>query len=171
MVQGIDVRIDPTARIKEESLFGDHVSVDMCVYCSVFLSTGNWVHIAPHVSIIGSMKSSLFIGDYAGISTGARIVCGSEDFVNSLLGFVPSAYRTTIYGINIIENFAWVGAGAIVLPNITIAEGSVIGAGAVVTKDTEPWMVYAGNPAVAIKRRNKDKIMSDYKRMQDEIKT
>ena len=161
MVQGIDVRIDPTARIKEESLFGDHVSVDMCVYCSVFLSTGNWVHIAPHVSIIGGMKSSLIIGDYAGISTGARIVCGSEDFVNSLLGFMPEEYKIDIYGNNVIEDFAWVGAGAIVLPDLVMAEGSVLGAGAVLTHSTEPWTVYTGNPARPLKLRNKELILEN----------
>lgn len=163
-----DVRISTTAEVKHLIRIGDHVSIDMCVYSSVLLSIGSWVHIAPHVSIIGGDESSLKIGDFAGISTGARIVCGSEDFVNSLLGFMPDEFKTVIYGKNRIENFAWVGAGAIVLPNIIIAEGSVIGAGAVVTKDTEPWMVYVGNPAVILKRRNKRKIMDDYKRMQNE---
>jgi acetyltransferase-like isoleucine patch superfamily enzyme len=164
-MEGFDVRLDKTAMVKHLVCTGDHVSIDMCVYCSVRLSVGSWVHIAPHVSIIGGYKSSLKIGDFAGISTGARIVCGSEDFVNSLLGFIPEEFRTVIYGNNVIEDFAWVGAGAIVLPDITIAKGSVIGAGAVVTKSTKPWMVYAGNPARIIKKRNEKKIMEDYNRM------
>jgi galactoside O-acetyltransferase len=112
----------------------------------------------------------LRIGDFAGISTGARIICGSEDFINSLLGIIPEKYRDVKYGITVIENFAWVGAGAIVLPNIIMAEGSVLGAGAVLTKDTEPWMVYAGNPAKVIKPRNKDKIIEMYNKMKDEYK-
>jgi dTDP-4-amino-4,6-dideoxy-D-glucose acyltransferase len=166
-----DFNIDNTARIKHLSSHGNHISIGMCVYCSVTLNIGSWVHIASLTSIIGGVKSTLTIGDFAGISTGARIVCGSEDFVNSLLGFVPESYRTTIHGNTVIEDFAWVGAGAVVLPNITIAEGSVIGAGAVVTKNTEPWMVYAGNPARIIKPRNKEKIMADYLRMKNEHKT
>lgn len=167
---GHDVRIDSTAKVKHPMEIGDHVSIDMCVYCSVRLFTGKWVHIAPLTSIIGGYKSMLRIGDFAGISTGARIICGSEDFVNSLLGIIPEKYRNVTYGITAIENFAWVGAGAIVLPNIVMAEGSVLGAGAVLTKDTEPWMVYAGNPAKVIKPRNKDKIMEMYNKMKDEYR-
>jgi acetyltransferase-like isoleucine patch superfamily enzyme len=173
MVQGIDVRIDETARIKypDYASFGDHVAVGMCVYCSVKIRTGKWVHIASLSSIIGGVESSLTIGDFAGISTGARIICGSEDFINSLLGIVPIEFRADVFGNNVIGDFAWVGAGAIVLPNIKIATGSVIGAGAVVTKDTEPWMSYVGNPARAHKMRNKDLILENALKLGYEFKT
>jgi len=167
MIKGTDVIIDDTARLKNSSLIrlGNHVSIDMGVYCSVKLTTGSWVHIAPHVSIIGGMKSSLRIGDFAGVSTGARIVCGSEDFINSLLGFMSEEFKSVIHGVNIISNFAWVGAGAIVLPGIVMTEGSVLGAGAVLTKDTEPWTVYIGNPAKPFKLRNKRLILENAKKM------
>lgn len=164
----VDIRIDDTAKVKYLEKFGDHISIDMCVYCSVKLYLGNWVHISPLTSIIGGIKSSLTIGDFAGISTGARIVCGSEDFVNSLLGFMPEEFKTDVYGNNVIHNFAWVGAGAIVLPNIVMAEGSVLGAGAVLTRDTEPWMVYVGNPAKAVKMRNKGLILENAKKLRYE---
>jgi len=161
MIQGVDVRIDPTARLKNAIMFGDHVAIGMCVYCSVLLYTGNWVHIASLTSIIGGIKASLRIGSFAGISTGARIICGSEDFVNSLLGIIPEELRTTIHGNNIIEDFAWVGAGGIVMPNIVMAKGSVLGAGGVLTKNTEPWTVYAGVPARPVKMRNKELILAN----------
>ena len=45
------------------------------------------------------------------------------------------------------------GAKAIILPGLKIADGSVIGAGAVLTRDTEPFKIYAGNPAKYIKDR------------------
>jgi putative colanic acid biosynthesis acetyltransferase WcaF len=47
----------------------------------------------------------------------------------------------------------FIGAKVIVLPGINIGEGSVVGAGAVVTKDVESWTVVAGNPAKFIKVR------------------
>ena len=163
-----DVRIDKSATVKHLMRHGDHISIDMGVYCSVELYLGSWVHIAPHVSIIGGEKSSLHIGNFAGISTGARMVCGSEDFVNSLLGFMPEEYKINTYGINVISDYAWVGAGAIVLPGLSLAEGSVLGAGAVLTKDTEPWTIYVGNPARPLKMRNKDLILENAKRLLDE---
>ncbi len=47
----------------------------------------------------------------------------------------------------ILEEGAWIGAGAILLPGITIGRNSVVGAGSVVTRDVPPNSVVAGNPA------------------------
>lgn len=47
----------------------------------------------------------------------------------------------------------FVGARALVLPGIVIGDGAVVAAGAVVTKDVEPWTVVGGNPARVIKKR------------------
>lgn len=43
---------------------------------------------------------------------------------------------------------AWIGFNAIILKGVTIGEGAVVGAGAVVTHDVPPWTIVAGNPAV-----------------------
>lgn len=53
-----------------------------------------------------------------------------------------------------IGNRAWIGYGAIVLPNVSIGEGAVVGAGSVVTKDVDPFAIVAGNPARKIGERN-----------------
>lgn len=47
----------------------------------------------------------------------------------------------------------FIGARALILPGVNLGEGAVVGAGAVVTKDVEPWTVVGGNPAKLIKRR------------------
>lgn len=52
-----------------------------------------------------------------------------------------------------IGNDVWIGHRVILLPGVHIADGCVIGAGSVVTKNTEPYGVYAGNPAKRIKDR------------------
>jgi acetyltransferase-like isoleucine patch superfamily enzyme len=54
-----------------------------------------------------------------------------------------------------IENRAWIGARALVLPGVRIGEGAVVGAGAVVTRDVEPFSIVAGNPARKIGERNR----------------
>lgn len=52
-----------------------------------------------------------------------------------------------------IEDDVWLGAGVKILDGVTIAKGCVIGANAVVTKDTEPLGIYVGVPAKKIKNR------------------
>ena len=47
----------------------------------------------------------------------------------------------------IIEDDVWIGANAVLLEGVTVAQGSVIGAGAVVTKSTQPYSISAGIPA------------------------
>lgn len=47
---------------------------------------------------------------------------------------------------------AWIGAGASILPGVTVGENAVVGAGSVVTKDVEPDTIVAGNPARVIRK-------------------
>jgi acetyltransferase-like isoleucine patch superfamily enzyme len=50
-----------------------------------------------------------------------------------------------------ISTGVWIGVRAIILKGVTIGEGSVVGAGSVVTKDVPPWTIVAGNPARIIR--------------------
>ena len=51
-----------------------------------------------------------------------------------------------------VGNSVWIGGGATLLPGVTVGDCSVIAAGAVVTRDVEPWTLVGGNPARVIKR-------------------
>ena len=52
-----------------------------------------------------------------------------------------------------IGNDVWIGTSAVILPNVTIGDGAVIGAGAIVTKDVPPYAIVGGCPAKIIKYR------------------
>lgn len=56
----------------------------------------------------------------------------------------------------IIEDDVWIGQNAVILPGIKIGKGAVIGAGAIVTKDIEPYSIAVGVPAKVIKKRFSD---------------
>ena len=56
----------------------------------------------------------------------------------------------------VIENDVWIGAGAIILPGVRLAQGTVVAAGAVVTNSTEPLALVAGVPARMIARRGEE---------------
>ena len=53
----------------------------------------------------------------------------------------------------VIEDDVWIGARVIILPGVRVGKGSIIGAGAVVTKDVPPYSIVGGNPAKVIKMR------------------
>ena len=55
-----------------------------------------------------------------------------------------------------IEDDVWIGARAIILPGVTIGQGAIIGAGAVVTKDVPAYAVCAGNPARVLRLRTQE---------------
>ena len=57
-----------------------------------------------------------------------------------------------------MQEYANIGAGAIVLPGVTMAEGSVLGALSMIGRSTEPWTIYGGVPAKPIKQRRRDVI-------------
>lgn len=60
----------------------------------------------------------------------------------------------------IIKNDVWIGANCVIMPNITIGNGAIIGAGAVVTKDVPDYAIVAGVPAKIIKYRFSDEIIN-----------
>jgi acetyltransferase-like isoleucine patch superfamily enzyme len=69
-------------------------------------------------------------------------------------------------GALVVNDYVFIGARAIVLPGICLGEGSVVAAGAVVTKDIEPYVVVGGVPARPIRTRSRNlKYQLDYKRI------
>jgi galactoside O-acetyltransferase len=56
----------------------------------------------------------------------------------------------------VIQDKAWIGLNAVVLRGVTVGEGSVVGAGSVVTHDVPPYVVVAGNPARVVRELSPD---------------
>lgn len=96
-------------------------------------------------------ESNLTIEDRAAFGPNVTIVVTSHPN-NSRLRVHKDVYPfMEVFGTTHIRHDTWIGAGAIILPNITIGESSVVGAGAVVTNDIPPYTVVAGVPAKVIK--------------------
>ncbi|MDP0499556.1 MAG: putative colanic acid biosynthesis acetyltransferase [Verrucomicrobiota bacterium JB022] len=90
-------------------------------------------------------KGLIELGSRTVISQQAYLAAGSHDLQDPAFQLVTAPIRT---GENV-----WVAAGAMVLPGVTLGEGAVAAARAVVTRDVAPWTVVAGNPARPIKER------------------
>ena|SRR6185369_706412 len=161
---GEDVFISATTEIRRPHLFsvGNHAAIDSGVYITTGATIGDYVHIGPYVTIIGGAKSHLHMDHFSTIAAGSRIVAGSDEFLGE--GFtsvtVPDKYRDTVQHSTIhIQRFVGIGTNVVILPGVVIAEGTVIGACSLVTKDTEPWTIYTGVPALPVKTRKKDKML------------
>ena len=68
----------------------------------------------------------------------------------------PSQNRKNHYAPITISNNVWIGSNATILPGIRIGEWAVVAAGAVVTKNVDPYTVVGGNPAKLIKTVEKE---------------
>ncbi|TWF34806.1 putative colanic acid biosynthesis acetyltransferase WcaF [Chitinophaga polysaccharea] len=86
------------------------------------------------------------LGDHVCISQGALLLTGNHDY--KLTDF---PYRL---GNICIEDGAWIGAMAVVCPGVTCGSHSVLTVNAVAAKNLEPWLIYSGNPALAVRKRN-----------------
>jgi len=110
---------------------------------------GKDVYIGEDLIIIDELepKSPLVIGDRVAIAERVTLVIASRPNFSRFSNIVPSDY-----GPIIIKDDAWLGTGVIVMPNITIGEGAVVGAGSVVNRDVPPFTVVAGVPAKPIRK-------------------
>ena len=98
----------------------------------------------------------LFDGRKYSIRTGDDVSIGPEAAILTL-GHDPQSLEFADRGGDVvIGNHVWIGYRAIILPGIRIGDGAVIGAGSVVTKDVEPFVIVAGNPARPIGQRNQN---------------
>ena len=166
--QGIDLFVSDTAIIKypKEILLGNHVAIDNFVSMTTSADIGDYVHIGPSVCVIGGVSSWLYMEHFSGISANCTIVCGSDDFTKGMLNpQVPFKYRKTKIGRVVFQRFSCVGVNCTVMPNVVLGEGSVVGAGSVVTKDTEPWGIYIGSPAKRVGTRDKESVLNGAKEL------
>ena len=141
---------------------GNNVIVDEFCYFTTKVLIGDYVHISPHCSIIGGKNSTFEIQNFAGLSAGCRIICGSDSYLGDGMTnpTIPNQYRAKVTFTTVkIEEHAVLGTNCVVHPGITIGKGAAIGSMSLITKNLEEWGIYIGIPAKKIKIREKEKIL------------
>ena len=116
------------------------------------VSIGKDTVINQNFIVSDDYEPLLSIGERVAISPNVTVICASAPN-NSLLKDHSYVKDNLICHKNVvIENDVWVGANVVILPGVTIGEKSIIGAGAVVSKDVNPYSVCAGNPAKILRK-------------------
>ena len=125
--------------VREENVIGNDVSI------------GTGSVIEHHVTIEDGVRihSQAFIPEYSVLKEGCWI--GPNVVLTNAIHPLCPKVKECMKG-PVIGKGAKIGANATILPDISIGENALVGSGAVVTKDVEPGMVVAGNPARMVKR-------------------
>lgn len=123
-----------------------YINMNLYVLCTKGITIGNGCHVNQSCYIDG--RGKVIIGNNVSISHYVKIVTGSHDVMDKKF--------SGKFAKIIIEDNVWIGINAIILQDVKIGTGAVICAGAVVTKNVDPYDIVAGIPARKIGKRSKD---------------
>ena len=157
---GRNVTVHRLARIlyPENIEVGSNVIIDDFVFIGVkgTLRIGNNVHIAGFTSIVG--HSDIIIEDFCGLSWGSRLFSSSDDYKGYALTnpSVPDEFRLVKHAPIVLRRHVILGANTVVLPGVTVGEGTAVGANCVVHRDLPPWGIYAFHPLRRITTRRRE---------------
>ena len=132
-----------------EHLIGKDIDKSFRMFPPFYTDFGKNITIGKNVFINSGChfqdQGGVWIGD--GVLVGHNVVAAT---INHDLE--PKNNRKNHYAPIIIKDHAWIGSNVTILPGVTIGEWASVAAGAVVTKNVEPYTVVGGVPAKVIKR-------------------
>lgn len=156
---GKSVKISSKASIynADQIDLGDFSRIDDFCVISGRVALGKYVHIAPFCLLAGGQKG-VFLDDFSGLAYQVQVFSQSDDYTGKTLTnpTVAAAFKRETKKAVSLGRHVIVGAGSIIFPGVSIAEGCAVGAMSLVNRTTEPWGVYVGNPARRVKERKKD---------------
>lgn len=128
-------------------LFCGNIGKDSRVMPGINVVRGNRVKIGSNVVVMYNClmmaAGGITIEDGARVAANVQLISNNHD---------PHDLDVLTCKPVVLKRKCWIGAGASILPGVTVGEGAIVGAGSVVTKDVEPGTIVAGNPAKLIKR-------------------
>ena len=134
-------------------------------YSNIFV--GDYVHLGDRPTIISTI-GTVHIGSH--VMFGPEVTIRGGNHRIDLKGYYMDQVHEGLkrpgddLGV-VIEDDVWVGTRAVILSGVTVGRGAVVAAGAVVTKDVEPYAIVGGNPARLIRYRWSQGEISEHERM------
>jgi acetyltransferase-like isoleucine patch superfamily enzyme len=130
-----------------------HPGLRLWLYRQMGVNIGKHCTIEMFSYMDDQFPELIFIEDYAGPSRYVKIICHDDAIARTESGHpTRHGYVAPV----IFKKYSGVGAGSIVLPGVTIHEGAMVGAGAVVTKDVPSHALAVGVPAKVIRYLDAD---------------
>lgn len=158
---GENVLIDATCQFvnPENITIGNHVRID----CFSMLSAqndiefGNYIHAAAYVQLI-TAGGKITMHNFTALAARTTLLTASDDFIDGYMNnpTMPIETRKVKMGPITLEKFCMTGCGAVILPGITMHEGSAAGALTLIDKDVQPFNLIVGCPSKIIGTRNKE---------------
>ena len=151
--------------------------VKPCPVDRIIIGKATYGPIDAQFSSIGNEK--LIIGNFCSVAEGVKFIAASEHPYKGLSTFPFKVYylgydfEAQSKGDIVVKDDVWIATNAIILSGVTIGQGAIVAAGAVVTKDVPPYAVVGGNPAKVIKYRFEPEIIEkllkfDFSKLTDE---
>lgn len=139
----------------ENITVGNNVRIDDFCILTGNIFIGDFVHIAAYTALYGGDKG-IFIDDYAGLSSRISVYSQSDDFSGETMTnpMIPDEYKNVISEKVIISKHTIIGSGCVILPGVTLKEGSAFAALSLINRDANQWSVNAGIPFKEIKKRS-----------------
>lgn len=156
---GCNVKISDKASIYDAHRMeiGDNSRIDDFCVISGGVKIGSHVHIAAHCLVAGG-EQGITMEDFSGLAYFVQVFSQSDDYSGRTMTnpTVPVEFKKEFKAPVRLGRHVIIGAGSVIFPGVDLAEGCSVGAMSLVKRSTQPWGIYAGNPARRVKDRAKD---------------
>lgn len=145
-------RIHPLADVSAEARIGDGTTVWQFVVVIAGADIGRDCNLNAHTLVEGGARIGDRVTLKCGVQVWAGVILEDDVFVGPNAAFTNdktprSRQKPAEWAKTLVRRGASIGAGAVILPGLTIGEGATVGAGAVVTRDVPAGETWLGNPA------------------------
>jgi maltose O-acetyltransferase len=126
------------------------IEIGEAVFIHMGARIGGKISVGSH-SVIG--RNCVLMGD---ITIGANVSITAETYIFTSSHIVNDASFACFYKTVVIEDYAWIGARAMILPGVRIGKGAVLAAASTATTDIPSYAIFAGSPAREVGARSPD---------------
>lgn len=137
-----------------QMVIGNNVRIDDFCVLSGKIELGDYIHIAVFSSVFAG-NTGVIMNDFSGLSSRCTIYAESDDYSGKYLTnpTVDENFRGVVCGKVELGKHVILGAGTIILPGVSIGEGTAVGSMSLVNKSLDSWGIYAGIPCEFKKER------------------